>query len=47
MLKAEPAPVLIDVLGGRDDHRSLPGAYWLPGGDHADSCELILQTRHL
>ncbi len=36
MLKADPAPVLIDVLGGRGGHRSLPGAWWLPGGGHAD-----------
>ncbi len=31
MLKADPAPVLIDVLGGSGGHRSLPGAHWLPG----------------
>ena len=31
MLKAEPAPVLVDVLGGSGGHRSLPGAHWLPG----------------
>ena len=36
MLKAEPAPVLVDVLGGSGGHRSLPGAHWLPGGGHAD-----------
>ena len=31
MLKADPAPVLVDVLGGSGGHRSLPGAHWLPG----------------
>ncbi len=36
MLKAEPPPVLVDVLGGSGGHRSLPGAHWLPGGGHAD-----------
>ena len=36
MLKADPAPVLIDVLGGSGGHRSLPGAHWLPGAGKAD-----------
>ena len=31
MLKADPAPVLVDVLGGSGGHRSIPGAHWLPG----------------
>jgi len=30
LLDAEPAPVLIDVASG-DGHRTLPGAFWLPG----------------
>ncbi len=36
MLKADPAPVLVDVLGGSGGHRSLPGAHWLPGGGKED-----------
>ena len=35
MLKADPPPVLVDVLGG-SGHRSLPGAHWLPGGGSED-----------
>ena len=40
MLKADPAPVLIDVLGGSGGHRSLPGAHWLPGGGSTRSGQL-------
>lgn len=40
MLKADPAPVLIDVLGGSGGHRSLPGAHWLPGAGSSRSGEL-------
>ena len=36
MLKADPPPVLVDTLGGSGGHRSLPGAYWLPGGGIED-----------
>ena len=38
LLEAEPAPapVLIDVASG-DGHRTLPGAYWLPGAGRGTS----------
>lgn len=40
LLDAEPAsvraPVLIDVAAG-DGHRTLPGAYWLPGAGRGDN----------
>ena len=37
ILKADPAPVLIDVLGGSGGHRSVSGAHWLPGAGKEDS----------
>ena len=47
LLKADPAPVLVDVLGGGGGHRSLPGAHWLPGGGSSRSGQLRARLAEL
>ena len=43
-LRAEPQPLLFDVLGG-DVHQSLPGAIWLPGAGRGQSFTDTIQAR--
>lgn len=43
-LRAQPQPLLFDVLGG-EVHESLPGAIWLPGAGRGQSFTDTVQAR--